>query len=137
MKRRDFQQLASIRLREANALLAAGHWEGAYYLGGYVVECALKACIARRTERHEFPDKHRAQSSHTHRIKDLIRVAGIEEDLEAASKTDLQFAANWQAVEAWSEQSRYEPRTESDATNLLFALKEKKHGVLRWLKEHW
>jgi HEPN domain-containing protein len=137
VKRRDFQRLATIRLKEANTLLASGHWEGAYYLGGYVVECALKACIARQTERHDFPDKHRAQSSHTHRIKDLVRVAGIEEAAEAARKTDLQFAANWQVVEAWSEQSRYEPRMESDARNLLLALRDRKHGVLRWLREHW
>lgn len=137
MKRRDFQQLASIRLREANALLAAGHWEGAYYLGGYVVECALKACIARRTERYEFPDKQRAQSSHTHRIKDLVRVAGIEEDLEAVRMTDLRFAAHWQIVEDWSELSRYERKGITAAQGLLLALNDRQHGVLRWLKGHW
>ena len=137
MKRRDFQQLASIRLREANALLAAGHWEGAYYLGGYVVECALKARIARQTERHDFPDKHRAQLSHTHRIKDLVRVAGIEEELEAVKMTDLRFAAHWQMVEGWTELSRYERKESTDARGLLLALNDRQHGVLRWLKGHW
>jgi hypothetical protein len=35
-----------------------------YYLAGYPVEFALKACIAKSTERHDFPDKRRANQSH-------------------------------------------------------------------------
>jgi hypothetical protein len=50
MKRQDFQGLAAVRLKEARVLLEARCWEGADYLGGYVVECALKACIAKQTE---------------------------------------------------------------------------------------
>jgi hypothetical protein len=57
MKRKDFQELAAVRLKEARVLLRAGCYEGAYYLAGYAVECALKACISKQTERHEFPDR--------------------------------------------------------------------------------
>jgi HEPN domain-containing protein len=32
-------------------LLEAGLYAGAYYLAGYAVECALKACIAKKTAR--------------------------------------------------------------------------------------
>ena len=46
MNRADFQRLADVRIDEAGVLLAAGRWSGAYYLAGYAVECALKACIA-------------------------------------------------------------------------------------------
>lgn len=46
MNRSDFQKLTELRLTEANALLGAKCYEGAYYLTGYAVECALKACIA-------------------------------------------------------------------------------------------
>lgn len=42
MKRKDFQQLAALRLKEARVLLRSGCYEGAYYLGGYVAEYALK-----------------------------------------------------------------------------------------------
>lgn len=45
-------------------LLTAGMPEGAYYLAGYAVECALKSCIARRTQEHDFPDKKLANDSH-------------------------------------------------------------------------
>lgn len=41
----EFQRLAEARLVEAKALLDVGKWDGAYYLAGYAVELALKACI--------------------------------------------------------------------------------------------
>ena len=45
MTRAEFQQLAEQRLLEAKALLDQGKWDGAYYLAGYAVELALKACV--------------------------------------------------------------------------------------------
>ena len=56
MNRQDFQALARVRLEEAKALRDAGRPAGAYYLAGYTVECALKACIAKRTREHDFPN---------------------------------------------------------------------------------
>lgn len=50
MFRKDFQDLAMVRVREAEMLLAAGLFDGAYYLAGLAVECALKACIAKATQ---------------------------------------------------------------------------------------
>jgi len=41
--RLEFQQLARMRLRDARVLLANGNLEGAYYLTGLAVECAIKA----------------------------------------------------------------------------------------------
>jgi len=57
MKRTDFQDLSRLRMKEARRLFEAGCPEGAYYLAGYAAECAFKACIAKKTERFEFPDK--------------------------------------------------------------------------------
>jgi hypothetical protein len=37
--------------------LAARFPEGAYYLAEYAIECAFKACIAKRTQQHDFPEK--------------------------------------------------------------------------------
>lgn len=81
MNRRELQELAKVRLKEANALLEAGFHDGAYYLAGYAVECALKACIAKATQRHEFPDKRRADASYSHSFRDLLRVAKLEREL--------------------------------------------------------
>lgn len=57
MNREDFQRVSEIRLRESRALLAAGFPEGAYYLAGYAVECALKACIGTQNEGACFSGK--------------------------------------------------------------------------------
>ena len=46
--RKDLQELSKVRLKEATALLKLGLFDGAYYLAGYAVECALKACVLSR-----------------------------------------------------------------------------------------
>ncbi|HYP39716.1 MAG TPA: HEPN domain-containing protein [Chloroflexia bacterium] len=57
MNRDDFRKLAGLRITEAKVLLDNACYEAAYYLSGYAVECALKACIAKKTRRFDFPDK--------------------------------------------------------------------------------
>jgi HEPN domain-containing protein len=52
MNRADLQSLSNLRLADARALLSAGRFAAAYYLAGYAVECALKACIARAVQRN-------------------------------------------------------------------------------------
>jgi HEPN domain-containing protein len=56
MNRKDFQELSDRRIREAKILFDAGEYSGAYYLAGYSVECALKACFASGVKRFDFPD---------------------------------------------------------------------------------
>ena len=136
MKRRDFQSLAAIRLKEARHLLQKQCWDGAYYLAGYAVEFGLKACIAKQTERHEFPDKDRTRQSYVHDFLVLVKVAGLDAALKSAENRP-EFAANWQIVRNWKPDSRYERRTQAEAEELLNAIKDRKQGVLRWLKEHW
>ena len=80
MNRLDFQRLSKIRLREAKALLDRRGYDGAYYLGGYAVECALKACIARKTKRYEFPDKKVMERIYSHKLTELLEVAGLRLD---------------------------------------------------------
>jgi HEPN domain len=48
VKRNDLRALATLRLSEARLLLNHRHWDGTYYLAGYAVEIAIKACIAKR-----------------------------------------------------------------------------------------
>jgi hypothetical protein len=72
--RRDFQRLADLRAQEASTLAKASNQHGAYYLGGFAIECALKACIAKQTKRHEFPlDPRYANRVYTHDLGELSR----------------------------------------------------------------
>jgi HEPN domain-containing protein len=137
LKRKDFQELARLRLKEARALVRAGCWEGGYYLAGYAVECAFKACIARGTERYEFPEIERVRSSYTHDLEKLLRVAKLHDPLVEAMRREPRLAFNWAHVGEWSENARYERRSEADATTLLMAIRDRKYGVLSWLKKRW
>lgn len=137
MNRNDLKALARTRLREAKALLASGHFSGAYYLAGYVVECALKACIAKETRRHDFPDKKRALDSWQHSPPKLVDTARLRTLLEAERRADPRFAANWNVIEGWTEESRYNPSDRRKAEALIRAISDKDHGVLRWLRRHW
>lgn len=73
MTRQDLQELAEMRLADAEALLVAGRYSGAYYLAGYAVECAIKACIAKQFRQHEFPDLPRVRQIYTHGYETLIK----------------------------------------------------------------
>lgn len=56
MNRKELQSLAETRLADAKVLLKNRRYDAAYYLAGYAIECALKARIAGRTRRNDFPD---------------------------------------------------------------------------------
>jgi len=137
VNRADLQHLARTRLAEAKVLLATSHPDGAYYLAGYAVECALKACIAKRTKRHDFPDKKTVDASFTHNLRDLIRVASLELDRLQQAKADAVFRNYWDHVQRWSEQSRYGKIDSASASKLLEAIGDRKHGVMAWLKQYW
>jgi HEPN domain-containing protein len=136
INRTQLQQVAQLRLDEAEALLLANHPSGAYYLAGYAVECALKACIAKQTREHDFPEKDVVNSSYTHNLKALLSVAGLEQDLRSA-EADKGFALNWVIVTTWKEDSRYATHSALEAENLLLAISDKSRGVLQWIKKYW
>ncbi|HWE86232.1 MAG TPA: HEPN domain-containing protein [Terracidiphilus sp.] len=137
MNRIDFQRLSDSRLQESKALLTAGFPEGAYYLAGYSVECALKACIAKRTQQHDFPEKG-SHKFYSHDLEDLFGFADLRVELESALSKDPQMNANWTIVKDWSEESRYDSgRTTGDAQNLLAAIEDLTGGILPWLQRRW
>ena len=139
MNRADLQQLAEDRVLDAAALLHAGRWSGAYYLAGYAVECALKACIAKQTGLYDFPDKTVAQKSFTHNLSELLDLSGLAVQLKLATTqaANPQLGINWQRVKDWNEKARYEQKTEVHARELYEAVTDTANGVLPWIKGHW
>lgn len=137
MNRNSFRSLALERLRDAQTLFRTGRFNGTYYLGGYIVECALKACIARQTKKSEFPDRKRVNASYTHRLEDLVGVAGLRDDLQREAAANKAFEVNWGIVKDWSEESRYESHSRQEAEDLLNAISDQRNGVLPWLRRHW
>src|SRR5262245_12247963 len=108
MDRNDFRKLARIRLKEARVLLKNKCYDGAYYLCGYSLECAIKACIARNTKRHEFPNKQAVLDSYSHDLLKLLGVAGLKSLLEQELHQHPEFELNWNLAKSWSEEARYQ-----------------------------
>jgi HEPN domain-containing protein len=138
MNRADLQQLADGRVADARTLLDGGRHAAAYYLAGYAVECALKACIAKQIRQFDFPEKKLVIDSYSHDLTKLVRLSGVSHLHEAEIRENAAFAANWFVARDWTEESRYEPFVaENVARDMYAAITNPNHGVLTWLKKHW
>jgi HEPN domain-containing protein len=139
MNRKDFQVLSKLRINEARVLLDNACYEGAYYLAGYAVECGLKACIARKTNLHDFPpDPRTVQKIYVHDLTQLVEAARLKHSFDNEMQANGAFAANWAVVKEWSEHKRYSTGiSRQDAQDLFRAITARKNGVLAWLKRYW
>lgn len=138
MNKTDLESLVEIRLSEAASLLSSKNFPGAYYLAGYALECALKACIAKQVQQHDFPNKKLAEESYSHDLQKLLGVAGLKQELSKKEKEDDEFRLNWAVAKDWSELARYDRHIEETRANdLYYAITDKNFGVLAWLKTYW
>jgi hypothetical protein len=138
MNRTDFQQLADLRVREAEALRHAGHFEGAYYLLGYAVECALKACFATQIQQFDFPDRGLVNAAYTHNLENLLVVSGVKSLFDTAVVANRKLKNNWTTVTDWKEDARYRANVSQVAVDSLFdAVLHLTDGVLTWLRTLW
>jgi hypothetical protein len=124
MNRTNFQQLADVRIAEAAALLGltAPLPDGAYYLARYAVECALKACIAKTYNQHDWPEKKFVADCHTHQILDLVELAQLRPARIADAVANPLLGQNWMTVKDWNERSRYERHSLAKAQKLYAAI---------------
>lgn len=138
MNRNDLQRVSRLRIKEARVLLKEGCFLGAYYLLGYAVECALKARIAKQIKRHDFPDRKLINDSYTHDLGKLLRLSGLEIELQEETKNNRSLEVNWAVIKDWSEESRYfTDIPKSTATDLYSAVMGRKDGFLSWVKKRW
>jgi HEPN domain-containing protein len=138
MKRVDFQHLARTRLRDARTLLVAKRAAGAYYLTGQAVECALKACIAKKSEKYEFPDRTRTNSSYTHDLTKLLSAAMLKQPLAADMSVQRALEVNWTVVKDWKHDCRYDGTiTMVKAMEIYRAVTGRSTGVMAWIRKHW
>lgn len=136
-KRSEFRALAWIRLAEAEVLLRNKKPNGAYYLCGYAVECGLKACIAKKTKRYEFPNKEFVNKSWTHNLTQLVELAGLKGELDSKIRAGGDFASNWKVLEGWGEDARYDKKSITSARDIYVAVSDPRDGVLKWIIQHW
>lgn len=123
--RTELRKIARERLKDAEALLKAGRYDGAIYLGGYVVEIGLKSRICKALKWKQFPQTrgefHSFQSFKTHDLDVLLSLSGTEDRIKTS------YFAEWSAVAAWDPEARYNPigtATKTDAELLIDAARK-------------
>jgi len=138
MNRSDLLILAESRLVDAQILLDSHRRGAAYYLLGYAVECALKACAAHQFRAAEIPDKAIVNDFYTHRLDKLLGISGVKAELENRLRTEPAFAVSWNTVREWNESSRYDHSiSEAAAHDMLVAVADPHSGVRSWSKTVW
>jgi len=105
--RTELRKIARERLKDAEALLAASRYDGAIYLGGYVVELSLKSKICKNLKWKRFPQTPGEFKGYlsfkTHDLDVLLSLSGAEE------KIKTRYLAEWSAVATWDPEARYNP----------------------------
>ena len=103
---KDLRAIARARLRDAQVLLRARRFDGAFYLCGYAVELALKARICRTLRWPGFPESGQDfkgfQLLRTHDLEVLLRFSGAEGRLKA------KYLAEWSVVLKWNPEKRHQ-----------------------------
>ena len=125
------------RLREAHVLLSAGEWSGAYYLSGYAIECGLKACAARTFSAHTIPDFKTVRELYSHKFDSLLNVAGLAQVFQADRQADQTLEVNWAIAKDWDSIKRYEFQTQAEAEDILAAISNQRHGIMKWVRSKW
>ncbi|MBI4471948.1 MAG: HEPN domain-containing protein [Acidobacteria bacterium] len=120
----DLKSTARARLRDAEVLLKAKRFDGAFYLCGYAVELALKARICRTLKWPGFPETNKEfeglQSIKTHDLEILLRFSGVED------RVKTKYFAEWSQVLDWNSQKRYQSSgqtTSQQATDMVTCAK--------------
>ena len=103
----ELLKIAKARLHDAKALLAARRYDGAAYLCGYAVECALKARIVATLKWNGFPESkkefERFASFKTHNLDTLLSLSGREKKIRGNHLTE------WSGVTQWDPEALYKP----------------------------
>jgi len=139
MTRENFKRIAEIRIEEAQSLLNHGLTSGAYYLAGYALECAIKACLSKQMIEHNIPEKKFINEIYTHDLQKLIK---FDDELFASynkrrDNNDNDFITNWTIVKDWNEQSRYKTFNENEVEELIEAITKEEGGILPWIQQYW
>lgn len=136
LPRATLQRLALAKVEDARLLFENNRYSNAYYLYGYGIELGLKACIARQILAETIPDKTILTRFLTHKLVDLVGLAGLATLLQEKRK-DPNFDARWAVIAEWSEETRYDMVDVVVATAMQDAVEHPDHGIMAWLKQYW
>jgi hypothetical protein len=144
MTRTEFQQIAILRLEEAETLLIQGKFNGCCYLAGYALESALKAAICHQMDNDDFFEVLKSETVRAfkiHNLKELIVLAGLSRKYDDLRVNNAILYDNWLIIFdeiRWSEQLRYQiTMTQQNAENMIWAINQPENGIFKWIKNYW
>lgn len=139
MVKSDLCKIADERAKDIDVLIKNRRYSAAYYLSGYIIETALKACIAGKTRKNQFPDKETVDASYTHDLDKLMGIAELRPYLYAEFKTNNNATLEryWALVSQWSEKARYLRHTRLETLDLYEAIMDVHNGLYQWIKQYW
>ncbi|MBM3237308.1 HEPN domain-containing protein [Candidatus Poribacteria bacterium] len=116
----QWRHLANQRLDDATVLLVSRkrRYNGAVYLGGYAIECSLKAAICILKNLPTLPEEYK-----THALDDLLTAAGL--------KLPNHLVRKFLVINSWSVDIRYQASTwkAQDAKKFLEYVREVKQWI--------
>lgn len=140
MTRAEWQTITDERRAAAQVLLASGYWASAYYLVGDAVAAGLKSCILTLLSGKPeliFRDRRFSERCWTHKIEELVTLADLESVRDADTASNPLLGVYWGLVKKWTENSRYEMKSQAEAEDLDRAITDPVNGVMQWIKARW
>jgi hypothetical protein len=138
MNIKELKSLVAIRRSESLVLLKSRKYHGSYYLSGHMLEVAIKACIVKKINGQTMPDKKFVEKFYTHNLEELLKLAGLFQQLTADCKSNPTFASNWSVVKDWNVDIRYNPVISARlAKDMYSACVSRSHGILPWVRAKW
>lgn len=137
----EIESLAACKLEEAQSLFDSGHYDAAYYLGGYAVELLLKARVCKLVGRDDFYDEGWMKSNikypqtfRTHDLGVLLILSGLGNFLANENRTVPKYVKkSWILVSNWNADSRYlTGKTRADVEKFLLSIK----NITTWIRKH-
>jgi hypothetical protein len=120
----DLRKRARAKLKDAEILFKYNRYDGAVYLGGYVMELILKARTCRNLSWTDFPETNgefqNYRSFKTHNLDILLSLSGLE------NKIKLEHFIDWNNINQWNPEMRYAEIgniTSQDAGDIIDSIK--------------
>ena len=135
----EIENLAWIKIGEANCLFEHEFFDGAYYMGGYAIELLLKAKVCKTlgiSDFFLFQKGSRPEAFKPYKVHDyeqLLILSGLYTDFQKALNEEKDFKIHWSIVSEWSEKYRYlTGKEKEELQNYLSSLTE----IAKWIQKH-
>ncbi|MEN9327832.1 MAG: hypothetical protein RI947_640 [Candidatus Parcubacteria bacterium] len=128
------KKIARKRLSEARLLLSSNENSGAYYLAGYAIELALKACYCKQVGKYSYPPERKIYDQlYTHDLNQILTVSGVKPLFDNTVQSNTKLQSAWEVAKDWSEKTRYHIISKSDAKDMVASVEI----IVGWIETLW